>query len=213
MALLEVRKMTKFFSGLTAVMELTMDVHRKQIFGLIGPNGAGKSTALNMIGGTLLPSQGQVIFDGEKITKLPSHRRTQRGIARIFQENLLFRSFTVLENVLVGCQLQREIGLSSIFLNTGSNRTQEEARQRRAFNTLKFVGLAQYANELAINLPHGRQRLLALAIALATQPELLLLYEPVTGMNVEEVETMLAMITALREQSSSVKMLSETLKN
>ncbi|MDP6682897.1 MAG: ATP-binding cassette domain-containing protein [Desulfobacterales bacterium] len=200
MALLEVRKMTKFFSGLTAVMELTMDVHSKQIFGLIGPNGAGKSTALNMIGGTLLPSQGQVIFDGEKITKLPSHRRTQRGIARVFQENLLFSSFTVLENVLVGCQLQRKIGLSSIFLNTGSNRTQEEARQRRAFNTLKFVGLAQYANELAINLPHGRQRLLALAIALATQPELLLLDEPLTGMNVEEIETMLAMITALREQ-------------
>jgi len=200
MAFLEIRRLTRFFGGLAAVLELDMDISRSQIVGLIGPNGAGKSTVLNMIGGTLLPSQGHVIFDGEEITKLPSHRRTQRGIARVFQENLLFSNFTVLENVLVGCHLQRRIGLSSIFLNTRSNRTQEDNMREWAFNTLEFVGLAQYADELATNLPHGRQRLLALAIALATQPQLLLLDEPVTGMNVEEVETMLAMITALREQ-------------
>lgn len=200
MSFLEIRKLTRFFGGLTAVMELDMDVTQGQIFGLIGPNGAGKSTVLNMIGGILRPNRGQIIFDGAEVTKLPPHLKAQRGIARVFQENLLFSSFTVLENVQVGYHLQTRIDLSSIFLKKRSNRIEEKALQRRALDTLGFVGLAQYSNELAINLPHGRQRFLALAIALAAQPQLLLLDEPVTGMAAEEVETMLNMIRALREQ-------------
>ena len=168
MSFLEVNKMTKFFGGLAAVLEFDMDVSRGQIFGLIGRNGAGKSTALNMIDGTILPSQGEIIFDGAEITKLPTHRRSQRGIARVFQENLFFGSFTVLENVRVGYHLQSKIGLSSIFLNTRSNRKTEEALKQKALEILQFVGLSQYANDTAITLPHGRQRLLCLAIALAT---------------------------------------------
>jgi branched-chain amino acid transport system ATP-binding protein len=200
MGYLEIRKLTKFFGGLAAVMELDMDVSQGQLFGLIGPNGAGKSTVLNMIGGTLRPSHGQIIFNGEEVTTLPSHLRAQQGIARVFQENLLFSSFTVLENVQVGYHLQSKIGFSSIFLRTRSNRIQEKALKQRALDTLEFVGLGPYSNELAINLPHGRQRLLGLAIALAAQPQLLLLDEPVTGMAAEEVETMLSMIRTLREQ-------------
>jgi branched-chain amino acid transport system ATP-binding protein len=200
MGYLEIRKLARFFGGLAAVMELDMDVSQGQLFGLIGPNGAGKSTVLNMIGGTLRPSHGQIIFNGEEVTTLPSHLRAQQGIARVFQENLLFSSFTVLENVQVGHHLQSRIGFSSIFLRTRSNRIQEKALEQRALDTLEFVGLGRYSNELAINLPHGRQRLLALAIALAAQPQLLLLDEPVTGMAAEEVETMLSMIRTLREQ-------------
>ncbi|UCE33113.1 MAG: ABC transporter ATP-binding protein [Deltaproteobacteria bacterium] len=200
MGYLEIRKLTRFFGGLAAVMELDMDVSQGQLFGLIGPNGAGKSTVLNMIGGTLRPSHGQIIFNGEEVTTLPSHLRAQQGIARVFQENLLFSSFTVLENVQVGYHLQSRIGFSSIFLRTRSNRIQEKALEQRALDTLEFVGLGRYSNELAINLPHGRQRLLGLAIALAAQPQLLLLDEPVTGMAAEEVETMLSMIRTLREQ-------------
>jgi branched-chain amino acid transport system ATP-binding protein len=200
MGYLEIRKLTRFFGGLAAVMELDMDVGQRQLFGLIGPNGAGKSTVLNMIGGTLRPTHGQIIFNGTDVTKLPSHLRAQQGIARVFQENLVFRSFTVLENVQVGYHLQSRITFSSIFIKTRSNRVQEKALEQRALDTLEFVGLAQYSDELAINLPHGRQRLLALAIALAAQPQLLLLDEPVTGMAAEEVETMLSMIRALREQ-------------
>jgi branched-chain amino acid transport system ATP-binding protein len=200
MGYLEIRKLTRFFGGLVAVTELDMDVSQGQLFGLIGPNGAGKSTVLNMIGGTLRPSHGQIIFNGEEVTNLPSHLRAQQGIARVFQENLLFSSFTVLENVQVGYHLQSRIGFSSIFLRTRSNRIQEKALEQKALDTLEFVGLGQYSNELAINLPHGRQRLLGLAIALAAQPQLLLLDEPVTGMAAEEVEIMLSMIRALREQ-------------
>jgi branched-chain amino acid transport system ATP-binding protein len=200
MGYLEIRKLTRFFGGLAAVMELDMDVDQGQLFGLIGPNGAGKTTVLNMIGGILRPNRGQIIFDGAEVTKFPPHLKARQGIARVFQENLLFSSFTVLENVQVGYHMQTRIDFSSIFLETRSNRIQEKALQQRALDTLDFVGLGQYSNELAINLPHGRQRLLALAIALATQPQLLLLDEPVTGMNSEEVETMLSMIRALRKQ-------------
>ena len=200
MGYLEIRKLTRFFGGLVAVTELDMDVSQGQLFGLIGPNGAGKSTVLNMIGGTLRPTHGQIIFNGEEVTNLPSHLRARQGIARVFQENLLFSSFTVLENVQVGYHLQSRIDFSNIFLRTRSNRIQEKALEQRALDTLEFVGLGRYSNELAINLPHGRQRLLGLAIALAAQPQLLLLDEPVTGMAAEEVETMLSMIRTLREQ-------------
>jgi len=200
MSFLEVNKMTKFFGGLAAVLEFDMHVGQGQIFGLIGPNGAGKSTVLNTIDGTIQPSQGEIIFAGAEITKLPPHRRSQRGIARVFQENLFFGSFTVLDNVRVGYHLQSKIGFSSIFLNTSSNRETEKALKQKALDVLQFVGLAENASDTAVTLPHGRQRLLCLAIALATGPQLLLLDEPITGMNAEEVETMLGIIRDVREK-------------
>lgn len=200
MSFLEIQGLTKFFGGLAAVLDLDMDVSQGQLCGLIGPNGAGKSTVLNMIGGTLRPSHGQIIFNGTEVTKLPSHLKAQQGIARVFQENLLFSSFTVLENVMVGYHLQSKIDLSGLFLKRRSTRLEEKALEQSALDTLEFVGLRQYANELAVNQPHGRQRLLALAIALASQPQLLLLDEPVTGMNEKEIETMLSMIRELKAQ-------------
>jgi len=200
MGFLEIRKLTRFFGGLAAVLELDMDVSQGQLFGLIGPNGAGKSTVLNMVGGTIQPSQGQIFFNGTDVTKLPSHLKAQQGIARVFQENLLFSSFTVLENVKVGYHMQSKVDLSNIFLKTLSKRIEEEELEERALETLEFVGLEKYTNELATNLPHGSQRLLALAIALASQPQLLLLDEPVTGMNATEIETMSNMIRVLKEQ-------------
>ncbi len=200
MSFLEIRKLSKIFGGLAAVMELDLNVNRGQIFGLIGPNGAGKSTALNLIDGSLRPNQGEVIINGEDITKFPPHRRGRRGIARVFQENLFFSSFTVLENVRTGYHLQSKIGLSNIFLNTRSNKNHEEVLKQKALEILQFVGLTEYAGESALTLPHGRQRLLCLAIALATEPQLLLLDEPITGMNAEEVETMLGIIRDVREK-------------
>jgi branched-chain amino acid transport system ATP-binding protein len=200
MSFLEIKNLTRFFGGLAAVMDLEVEVKMGQIFGLIGPNGAGKSTVLNMIGGTQRPSRGKIVFNGKDITRLPSHKRTQYGISRVFQENLLFSSFSVVENVLVGYHLQSTTGLSSTLFMTRSRKIQEKELESKALQTLEFVGLRQYSNEPAANLPHGRQRLLALAIALAAQPRLLLLDEPVTGMNTEEIETMLKMIRTLRDQ-------------
>lgn len=198
--LVEVRSLHKFFGGLVAVSGLDMNVTEGEILGLIGPNGAGKSTVLNMIGGSLLPNKGKVIFKGEDITKFPPYRRAKRGIARLFQENILFGSFTVLENVLVGFQPHSRVGFTEIFLRRGSNRSKEMGLHKNAFEILQSVGLDQHSEELAINLPHGKRRLLGLAIALAAQPQLLLLDEPLTGMNAEEVEAMMAMIRVLRDE-------------
>ncbi len=192
--------MTKFFGGLAAVTDLNMKVDRGLVFGLIGPNGAGKSTVLNMIGGTLRPSKGEILFDGKKVTRLPPHVRAEGGIGRVFQENLLFRNFTVLQNVLVGFHLQAAAGFTGMCRKMSGSRGKEQTLMRKARDTLEFVGLLEYSDELAINLPHGRQRLLSLAVALAAQPQLLLLDEPVTGMNAEEVEGMVAMIKALKEK-------------
>ncbi len=176
-----------------------MKVDQGLVFGLIGPNGAGKSTVLNMIGGTLQPSKGEILFNGKKVTRLPSHIRAEAGIGRVFQENLLFRNFTVLQNVLVGFHLQAAVGFAGMCRRMSGSR-KEETLTRKARDTLEFVGLLDYSDELAINLPHGRQRLLSLAVALAAQPQLLLLDEPVTGMNAVEVEGMVTMIRALKEK-------------
>lgn len=196
--LLDLRSLGKSFGGLAAVAGLDLNIIEGEIVGLIGPNGAGKTTVLNMIGGSLLPTRGKVIFKGEDITNLPPYRRAQRGIARVFQQNILFGNFPVVENVLVGFQLHSKMGFTET-LKRRSTRSKEMTLREKALQTLQFIGLAQHSDELAINLPHGKQRLLALAIALATQPKLLLLDEPVTGMNAEEVETMVAMIKALRD--------------
>jgi len=195
--LLQIRDLNKLFGGLVAVTGLDLDVSEGEILGLIGPNGAGKSTVLNMIGGTILPTRGKIVFNGEDITKLPSYIRAQQGIARVFQQDILFANLTVIENLLVGLHLHLRMGFVGTFLKryTPVGKEMELASQ-----TLEFTGLAQHFDELAKNLPHGKQRLLGLAIALATQPKLLLLDEPVTGMNAEEMEAILTLVKVVRER-------------
>lgn len=198
--MLEIRDLYKHFGGLVAVSDLNFEVGRGEILGLIGPNGAGKSTVLNMIGGSLLPNRGKVIFKSEDITKFPAYRRTQRGIARVFQRDVLFYSFTVLENVLAGFHLRSRMGLTEVFFKNRSARRREKVLNEKAMEILQLVRLAGQTAELAINLPHGSQRSLGLAIALATEPELMLLDEPITGMNAEEVAAMTDIIKMLRDE-------------
>jgi len=195
--LLEMRNLSKFFGGLAAVQRLDLKVDQGKIFGLIGPNGAGKSTVLNMIGGTLRPSRGEVIFNGEAITSLPAHEHARRGIARVFQENAIFAGLTVFENVRVGYHLQARNDLPSLIVNTRSHRDREDRLREKTLQLLQYVGLTDHVDMKAINLPHGRQRLLCLAIALASEPKLLLLDEPLTGMNADEINVMLQKIRAL----------------
>ena len=200
MALLETKKLTKFYGGLAAVTEVDLSIEQGQIFGLIGPNGAGKSTILNMLSGTVKPSHGRITFNGEEITGIPDFMHAKRGIARVFQEDILFSNLTVFENVKVGFHLIYPICFTDIFFRTSSNLRQQKKLDEEVIKVLGFVGLNTFKDELAENLPHGRQRLLSLAVALAIQPKLLLLDEPLTGMNAKEIETMLVMIRALREQ-------------
>jgi branched-chain amino acid transport system ATP-binding protein len=185
------------FGGLAAVFNLSLKVNRGEILGLIGPNGAGKSTVLNIVGGTILPTDGQIFFNGEDITKMPPYSRAKRGIARVFQQDVLFSDFTLIENVLVSLQLRSGIG---IIRECFQQHTDDAKEYEQSIEILKYTQLDQQLNELARNLPHGKQRLLGVAIALATQPRLLLLDEPVTGMNAQEMNDMITMVKRLREE-------------
>ena len=200
MALLEVCGLTKHFGGLAAVSQLDFDINNEEILGMIGPNGAGKSTVFNMIGGSILPTSGKVIFQGEDITKLSPHQIARRGIVRVFQGNVLFLNFTVVKNVLIGLHLKTGIGLFGFLFGGFSARRRENALYSKAMEILEMVGLSDAADEIASKQPHGKQRLLGLAIALAAEPKLLLLDEPVTGMNAEEVAAMISLIKALRNK-------------
>jgi branched-chain amino acid transport system ATP-binding protein len=199
MALLEVQDLTKNFGGLTAVSGLHFKVNEGEILGIIGPNGAGKSTVFNMICGSISPTSGALIFRDEDITRLPPHKIAKRGITRLFQGNLLFPNFTVVTNVLAGLHLNTQLGLFGFLFGSSSARRREKALHSKAMEILQYVGLAGEADKIASSQPHGNQRLLCLAIALAAEPKLLLLDEPVTGMNAEEVSAMVAIIKDLRE--------------
>lgn len=199
--MLETIGLTKNFGGLAAVVDLNLNVHQKEIFGLIGPNGAGKSTILNMIAGSLRPTSGKVIFKGENVTTSPPHYRAKRGIARVFQANTIFPDISVATNLRVGFYLHSLIGFWEVFF--GRRRSidnREKLISEKTTEILQLVGLYEERDEIATSLPHASQRILCLATALATEPSLLLLDEPVTGMNVEEVATMLSVIRLLRDE-------------
>ena len=198
MALLEVSGLSKSFGGLAAVSQLDFHLNKEEILGIIGPNGAGKSTVFNLIGGTICPSSGKVIFEGNNITGLSPHKVAGKGITRVFQGNILFPNFTVLKNVMIGLHLQAGIDLFGFLFGGPTARNREKILYEKSMEILAMVGLADVANEVASKQPHGKQRLLGLAIAMASEPKLLLLDEPVTGMNAEEVTAMCEMVKTLR---------------
>jgi len=200
MVLLETSNLTKNFGGLRAVSDLNLQVHQGEILGLIGPNGAGKSTVFNLINGFLSPTRGEVAFKGENITRFPPHRIAERGLARVFQGNVLFQNFTSMENLLIAFHLHTKVGYWESFLARTSSRVKEMELREKAIELLEFVGLSQQADTPVLSLPHGYQRILGVAIALAVEPDLLALDEPVTGMNAEEISAMESMIRAIRDE-------------
>lgn len=197
--LLNICNLTKRFGGLVAINDLSLNVYQGEILGLIGPNGAGKSTILNMVSGSILPTMGKCIFKGENLTGLPPHKVSKKGISRVFQGNVLFRHLSVKTNVLIGIHARNTKGFISSFLGSAYSRKLEKAMDQKIEAILRLVGLDQNADELAINLSHGNQRLLCLAVSLASDPKLLLLDEPVTGMNAKEVTDMVSLIKRLKE--------------
>jgi branched-chain amino acid transport system ATP-binding protein len=197
MALLEISNLSRNFGGLAAVNRVDMAVDEGEIVGLIGPNGAGKSTMLNLVDGTLKVSGGSVAFRGLNITRFPPHRRAHLGIARVFQKNALFKSMTVFENVLAGSFLQTDHSPFGIFGKSIERVRKQPEVVARCMELLGFVGLVDQADEICTNLPHGSQRELCVAVALASDPSLLLLDEPLTGMNAEETASMIKIIKSL----------------
>lgn len=199
MAILELKEITKKFGGLTAVDGVSLKVEDSQICALIGPNGAGKTTVFNMITGAYQVSDGDIIFDGESICGKKSHQIVKKGIARTFQNIRLFKSATVLENVMTGFHCKTTTGMINVIFQPGKCR-QEEARTReKSIEILRFLGLEDVRDLEACNIPYGHQRLLEIGRALATSPKLLLLDEPAAGMNSQEKEELVETIRKIRD--------------
>jgi branched-chain amino acid transport system ATP-binding protein len=213
LALLETHRLSRNFGGLAAVSGLDLTVDEGEILGLIGPNGAGKSTLLNLIDGTLRVSRGSIVFQGKDITRHSPHRRARLGIARVFQRNALFKSMTVLDNVLAGSFLRTNHSPFSVLIrNLGYVRKEREV-MTRSMELLDFVGLADKAHTMATSLPHGSQRELCVAVALASEPKLLLLDEPLTGMNAEETASMIDIVKTInREQGTTTIVVEHNMK-
>lgn len=202
--ILEVKQLSKHFGGLAAVSELDLSVVDSEILGLIGPNGAGKTTLFNVIGGFFPPTSGKVTFDSRDITGLKAHQIAHLGISRIFQASTLFMKISVLDNVFTGYHMSYKTSIWKRLLRMPSALNEEEMLRQRTMEILGFMGLESLKDELAANLPHGHQRILGVCMALATNPKLLLLDEPVTGMNREETQTMIDLIRQIRDRGVTI---------
>lgn len=202
--MLETKGLTKRFGGLTVINELDLSMSEGEILGLIGPNGAGKSTLFNLVTGVLMPTSGQVFYDGNDITKKRPHQVAAMGIGRTFQLNPLFGDFTVYENVAAAHHLHPHSSTTGVYFNTKRHRENEKEKAKSTDDILEFLGLDHVRNELAKNLPHGYQKILGVARALATRPRLLMLDEPLGGMNPEEIHFSINAISKMREQGISI---------
>ncbi len=202
--LLEIKGLTKRFGGLKAINHFDMHVNPKEIVGLIGPNGAGKSTLFNIITGVYPSTEGKILFEGEDITDAKPHQVAALGIGRTFQFNPFFADFTVLQNVSASFHLHPHSSLFDIYFNTAKYRCNEASIQEQSLEILQLVGLQKIKDELAKNLPHGYQKMLGVARALATKPKLLLLDEPLGGMNPSEIEFSLNSIRKMREKGITI---------
>jgi branched-chain amino acid transport system ATP-binding protein len=210
--LLQFNQISKNFGGLQVLQGVQFDVPQGGIFGLIGPNGAGKTTVFNLITGLLRASSGNILFDGQDIGNVAPHKITERGIARTFQNIRVFKEMTLLENVVVGMHDHLDYGFGGLLLNLGSFRRIEKQARERALELLSWVRLDHKAEMLADSLSYGEQRKLEFARALATKPKLLLLDEPVAGMNPSEKTELMAEIVNIKERGFSIFMIEHDMR-
>ena len=210
--MLRVEKVSKHFGGLAAISDVDLHVADSEILGLIGPNGAGKTTFFNVISGFLPATSGKVVFNGRDITGLEAHKIARFGMSRVFQASVLFAKISVLDNVFTGYHMSYRTSVWKRLLRTQSAVREEEALRQRALATLEFMGLGALKDEIAGDLSHGHQRALGVCLALATNPKLLLLDEPVTGMNPVETETMVGLIRRIRDRGITVIIIEHDMK-
>jgi len=202
--LLETEGIDKKFGGIHAVDHLSIFVNKGEIVGMIGPNGSGKTTFLNILSGIYRPSSGRIKFKNEDITRLPLYHIIEKGIARTFQNLKVFRNMSLLENVLIGRHHLIKNSLLNIYFNLFLASKREENACHKAMEVLELVNLAGKKDELARNLPYGEQRLLEIARALVSEPDLLLLDEPSAGMNPKETVTLYLFLEKLRKKGLSI---------
>ena len=199
--ILETKNLGISFGGLKAAQDVNIKVKKNQIYGLIGPNGAGKTTIFNLLTGVYKPTTGTIFLDGEEICGMSQEKINHKGIARTFQNIRLFNNMTVVRNVMVGLHNNKEYKCSvwESFLRLPRHFISEKKMKKRAVELLKIFDLENERNNLACNLPYGKQRKLEIARALATGPKLLLLDEPAAGMNPHETEDLVKTIHFIRD--------------
>ena len=211
-ALLEVQHISKYFGGLKATDDISMQVEQGEILGIIGPNGAGKTTFFNLITGTYRLTSGKIMFDGKDVTNYTPEKMAKLGIGRTFQNIKLFKFLSVLENVKVGFHIQTSTGITDSILHTKRYRNDEALANEKGMEILRRVGLADQAALLAGNLPYGWQRRLEIARAMALAPKILLLDEPAAGMNPSETAELMAFIHTLRDDGITVVVIEHDMK-
>ena len=212
MQFLEVSNLCKNFGGLQAVKNVSFNVARNEIIGLIGPNGAGKTTLFNCLTGSYTVTAGTINLNGQETTKLKPHQVADKGMIRTFQANRFFPQLTVFDNVILGVDRKRKTPAWSEMLNIGRARQEKKQSEQKALAILEFVGLADDRSILGKNLPHGSQRRLAIAIALACDPIMLLLDEPATGMNPEETMELMELIRKISQRGITILLIEHDMK-
>ena len=209
--ILKIENLGISFGGLKAVQELNMEIEEKHLYGLVGPNGAGKTTVFNMITGVYKPTTGKFFLCDENLTGKSQETINHKGIARTFQNIRLFNNMTVVRNVMVGLHNQPEFkcGIFTSMFRLPRHFKVEKTMRQKAKDILEVVGLLDERNNLACNLPYGKQRKLEIARALATNPKLLCLDEPAAGMNPHETEELMEIIRLIRDKFNVTVLLIE----
>jgi branched-chain amino acid transport system ATP-binding protein len=209
--ILEVKGLSKYFGGLAALNNIDLTIEEGEIRGIIGPNGAGKTTLFNVISGVYRPTSGQIFYAGKRIDNLASSKIAEMGLVRTFQRTALYHEFTVLKNVTVARHLHIKENIFRVFSGTAKKR--EEKNIQKALELIDFMGLGELQNELAANLPHGHQRALGVAIALACEPKVLLLDEPLTGMTPTEKDHMIDLIRKVHQRGITILMVEHDMRS
>jgi branched-chain amino acid transport system ATP-binding protein len=197
--LLEATDMSKAYGGVVALAGVSIEVQPGSITGLIGPNGSGKSTLLDCISGFIAPDAGEVVLNGQSLTRLPPHRRAHAGLIRTFQNVRLYEDLSIVEHMLLAAQEFDGVGWGSVFVGTRKARDAERQAREHADELLELVGLAQFAERPAEVLSFGQRKLLMLAQSLMSDPQLVLLDEPLAGVSPPMVETLRAAILRLND--------------
>lgn len=210
--LLELKSIVKQFGGLVALKDVSFSIQRGDLLGLIGPNGAGKSVAVNVITGLYKPTEGSVLYRNQDITKLRPDQIVRKGISRTFQNSTLFFEMTVMENIMMGIRTTSEINLLEAIFKTRSNQKKDRIIKQRAEEIIDLLHIGRHAQEEAGQLPYGLQKVVSIGIALASNPELLILDEPLTGLIASEVDEVMSLIRGLHEKGLTVMLIEHNVR-
>jgi len=211
-ALLSAVGIAKRFGGVQALEDVSFTIHYGEIYGLIGPNGAGKTSLFNVLTGIYIPDGGRFVFDGAPLDGLKPNEVADRGIARTFQNIRLFQNLSALENVMIGRHVRTHAGVFGAIFRDRRTLVEEAAIEKRSYELLEYVGVANHANSLAKHLAYGDQRRLEIARALATEPKLLALDEPAAGMNATETQGLKRLLQEIRRDGTTILLIEHDMK-